>query len=102
MRDLDAILPEYKRVTQAPKFADLERYAEENDLEIDHVMEGEARNRYKACDARGNVWLIQNPALLTFRSLRRDSGLLNLIREPVRGLDSNPAKISANSGVFSI
>ncbi len=48
---LDAVLPEYKRISEAPSFSDCE-----------HYLANERERRYKSTDSRGNIYLVYNPA----------------------------------------
>lgn len=67
--DLKTVLVDYKSIAEAPSFSDIERrFTDESKL--DEFMQQEARVEYKAIDSAGNVYLMQNPALVQWRQRR--------------------------------
>lgn len=63
---LDNILPEYKRISEAPTVSDLARYADKYKKDLEWVISKEREQLYKSCNAQGDIYLIQNPAVWMF------------------------------------
>lgn len=64
--DLDLIMPDYIRISQAPSLATLRARAVEAGIPEAQAFSNEWRVRYKAI-SNGKVYLAQNPALLTWQ-----------------------------------
>lgn len=60
--DLNSILPEYKKISEAPGLRQLEEESERLKLPLFKLLEAEAKKLYKAADVHGGVWLVVNPA----------------------------------------
>lgn len=70
---LDAIMPEYKKIEDAPSYEDLQQLARLKRLPLRDIMLQEWSVRYKAVlheDSKNiptEIYLVQNPALMTYQ-----------------------------------
>lgn len=60
---LDGVLPNLKPISQAPRLSELEALAEKLQQPLEQIISEERKNRYKAIDSQGNVFIMANPAL---------------------------------------
>ena len=71
MATLDSILPQYKKVSEAPSLDDLKKSAERESTDLSRYIEKEAQVEYKAISdpltSDVAIWLVQNPALMTYQ-----------------------------------
>ena len=71
MSAIDSMLLQYKKVSEAPTLDDLKKSAERLGVDLSAQIEKEAQTEYKAISdpltANVAVWLVQNPALLTYQ-----------------------------------
>lgn len=58
---LDSILPEYKKLSEAPGLRDLEAEADRKKIPLAEILKAERARRYKAIDSYGTVFLVANP-----------------------------------------
>ena len=70
---LSSILPEYKRISEAPTLSMIEELEDKRGLKPDTLVKLEREKRYKSMDWEGNVHLIQNPAVWEFSEDERGS-----------------------------
>jgi hypothetical protein len=59
---LDSVLPEFKKISEAPTRAEIEAEAESLGIPYEEMLKLEAQKKYKAADSSGNIYLIQNSA----------------------------------------
>lgn len=64
---LNGYLPHLLRVDQAPSLDGLEKRAEEEKRPLESIIEDESYRRYKAMDGAGNIFEVQNPALMSWQ-----------------------------------
>lgn len=67
----------YKLISSAPTLSDLENHATATRTSFAEVIRAEAKRRYKAIDAKGQVWLCMNPNLA---SLELEDGKPAVVR----------------------
>lgn len=63
--------PDYRPIGEAPTFGDLEALAQRTNTELKTIMIEEAKKFYSSMyhnDKSKNIYLIQNPALMTYQS----------------------------------
>lgn len=61
--DLDAVYPEYRKISEAPTLAEIEDEVCRYGFDLYNQIKAEQERLYKSQDKWGNVWLIQNPAV---------------------------------------
>lgn len=64
--DLDLVLPDYVRISQAPKLETLRERARQGGIPETQAFSTEWTRRYKAI-SNGKVYLAQNPALMSWQ-----------------------------------
>ena len=82
-RMLDGVLIGTPKAKDAPLFSHFERAADFRTGELQRLMQDESFKRYKAMDKSGQVWRIQNPALLSYQMYLGISPVRDIIRERV-------------------
>ena len=83
---LNAVLPEYSNVKDAPSMGDIEAQAGGNFAQFDHLMFLEGEKRYKAVNGSEDVYLIQNPALMSWQASKSATVIKRLPAERVGSL----------------
>jgi len=66
MSNLQSVFTEYKKISEAPTFLQLKKKAK-NDEHLQELIEVEKITKYKAIDNQGNIYAVENPALLSYQ-----------------------------------
>lgn len=59
---LEAVAPEYKRISEAPRLSAVEAYEDQKGMKAGTLTQSMRQKQYKSMDYEGNVYVIHNPA----------------------------------------